>query len=111
MTLEIPQVFRHHVFTCLQERPEGHPRGSCARAGARELYEYFANCIEKLGNPDIASTMTGCLGFCLAGPVMVVYPEGVWYIPRTREDIDEIVQSHLVENKPVERLIIVPRTC
>ena len=110
MTLEIPQVFRYHVFTCLQSRPEGHPHGSCAQRGANGLYDYLANSLEKLGNPDIAKTVTGCLGFCLAGPVMVVYPEGIWYVPRTREDIDEIVQSHFVENKPVERLIIVPRS-
>jgi (2Fe-2S) ferredoxin len=39
---------------------------------------------------------------------MVVYPEGVWYVPRTEEDIDEIIQSHFVDGAPVERLIIVP---
>ena len=52
-------------------------------------------------------TPTGCLGFCSAGPLMVVYPEGVWYQPKTPEDIDEIVQSHFVEGKPVARLIVV----
>jgi (2Fe-2S) ferredoxin len=40
---------------------------------------------------------------------MVVYPQGVWYTPRTEADIDEIIQSHFVEGKPVERLIIVPQ--
>jgi (2Fe-2S) ferredoxin len=40
---------------------------------------------------------------------MVVYPEGVWYTPRTEADIDEILQSHFAEGKPVERLIIVPQ--
>ena len=52
---------------------------------------------------------TGCLGFCQAGPLMVVYPAGIWYRPEEPEDIDEIVQSHLVDNQPVERLAVVPR--
>jgi (2Fe-2S) ferredoxin len=62
-----------------------------------------------LGNPEVALTVTGCIGFCQAGPIVVVYPEGIWYAPKTAEDIDEIVASHLGEGKPVERLIIVPR--
>jgi (2Fe-2S) ferredoxin len=52
---------------------------------------------------------SGCLSFCRAGPLMVVYPEGIWYHPETPEDIDEIIQSHFVEGNPVERLIIVPQ--
>ena len=50
---------------------------------------------------------TGCLGFCGAGPLMVVYPEGVWYQPKTVADIDEIVESHFAQGNPVERLIVV----
>jgi (2Fe-2S) ferredoxin len=50
---------------------------------------------------------TGCLGFCSAGPLMVVYPEGIWYQPKTPDDIDEIFESHLRGGRPVERLIVV----
>lgn len=109
MTLEIPQVYKHHVFMCFQERPPGHPRGSCGQAGARPLWEHLMSSLERLGRPDIGMTATGCLGFCAAGPLMVVYPEGIWYRPQSREDVDEIIQSHFTEGKPVERLIIVPR--
>jgi (2Fe-2S) ferredoxin len=49
------------------------------------------------------------MGFCQAGPVVVVYPEGIWYAPKTAEDIDEIADSHLGNWKPVERLVILPR--
>ncbi|MEN2494459.1 MAG: Ferredoxin, 2Fe-2S [Hyphomicrobiaceae bacterium hypho_1] len=108
-SLEIPQVYRYHVFACQQERPPMHPRGSCGHSGAHELFEYLAARLEKLGNVEICHTATGCLGFCSAGPLMVVYPEGIWYTPRSRDDIDEIMKSHFVENKPVERMIIVPR--
>jgi (2Fe-2S) ferredoxin len=59
------------------------------------------------GLTRVGMAATGCLGFCNAGPLMVVYPEGIWYQPRSAEDIDEIVQSHFVEGRPVERLIVV----
>jgi (2Fe-2S) ferredoxin len=52
---------------------------------------------------------TGCLGFCNAGPLMVVYPAGVWYQPRSTEDIDEIVQTHLAGNGIVQRLAVILR--
>lgn len=109
MTLEIPMVFKHHVFACFQQRPPGHPRGSCAAAGGPPLWERLQSKIEAKGLQDVAMTATGCLGFCRAGPLLVVYPEGIWYRPQTEADIDEIVQSHLVGGAPVERLIIVPQ--
>jgi (2Fe-2S) ferredoxin len=56
---------------------------------------------------DIGFTAAGCLGFCSAGPLMVVYPDGVWYRPTTTEDIDEIVESHLKRGQRVDRLVMV----
>jgi len=109
MALDIPQVFKIHAFACFQQRPPGHPRGSCAEAGGKPLWERLGAKLEALGNPEITMTATGCLGFCRAGPLMVVYPDGVWYQPKSEADIDEIVQSHFVEGNPVERLIIVPK--
>ncbi len=76
--------------------------------GANPLWERLQTRLNNRQNPDVAITATGCLGFCRAGPLMVVYPQGVWYTPRTEADIDEIFESHLLEGKPVERLIIVP---
>ena len=58
---------------------------------------------------DVNVTPSGCLSFCRAGPLMVVYPEGIWYKPETVEDVDEIIQAHFVEGNPVERLIVVPK--
>ena len=106
---ELPQVFKFHIFACYQQRPPGHPRGSCMAQGAQPLWDRLAAKLERMGNPEISMTATGCLGFCRAGPLMVVYPAGIWYHPETPEDIDEIVQSHFVDGKPVERLIVVPK--
>lgn len=109
MSLEIPQVFETHVFACFQARPPGHPRGSCGAQGAEPLWQRLGRGIEQLKNPRVAMTATGCLGFCRAGPLMVVYPQGIWYAPKTEADIDEIVETHLDKGEPVERLIIVPQ--
>lgn len=109
MSLELPMVFRIHAFACFQQRPPGHPRGSCSAAGAQPLWERLGSKLESKGLHDVSLTATGCLGFCRAGPLMVVYPEGIWYQPRTPEDIDEIVEAHFIGGEPVERLIVVPQ--
>ena len=51
---------------------------------------------------------SGCLDRCELGPTMVIYPEGVWYTYRTREDIDEILDRHIVRGERVERLLLEP---
>lgn len=109
MTLDIPKTYRVHAFACFQARPPGHPRGSCATAGAQPLWEHLGRKIEALRDPGVAMTATGCLGFCRAGPLMVVYPDGIWYQPKTTDDVDEIVASHLAGGEPVERLVVVPQ--
>ena len=107
MSLDLPQLFRHHVFCCSQQRPPSHPRGSCAAKNAHPLWEQLGQRIQAKGLLDVGMAWTGCLGFCSAGPLMVVYPEGLWYRPETPADIDEIVDSHLVNDTPVERLVMV----
>ena len=104
---ELPTIFKYHAFCCFQNRPPTPPKGSCTGAGGQPLWERLGNAIQGRGLSKVTMTATGCLGFCNAGPLMVVYPEGVWYQPRTPEDIDEIVQSHFVEGKPVARLVVV----
>jgi len=104
---ELPQVFKRHVFACFTQRPPGHPRGSCGALGAQPLWDHMARKLEAEGLSDTGFTSAGCLGFCKAGPLMVVYPEGIWYRPASTQDIDEIVDSHFKQDKPVERLIMV----
>lgn len=104
---ELPQLYRHHVFACHTQRPPGHPRGSCGAAGGGPLWERLGKSIEANGFTDVGFTASGCLGFCAAGPLMVVYPDGVWYRPTTPEDIDEIVHEHLAQGRRVDRLVMV----
>ena len=104
---ELPQVFKYHVFSCFQQRPATHPRGSCAARGASPLWERLSMRLQTEAIDAAAMAGTGCLGFCNAGPLMVVYPQGVWYRPTTTADIDEIVDRHLKQGEIVEHLAVV----
>ncbi len=99
--------FQHHVFFCINERNDG--RACCADRNAQALQEYAKKRLKTLdmnGPGKIRINKAGCLDRCDEGPVLVVYPEGVWYTYIDEEDIDEIVDSHLIAGKPVERLKI-----
>lgn len=104
---EVPQVYKRHAFACYTQRPPGHPRGSCGALGAQPLWDRLGKAIKSQGLTDTGFTAAGCLGFCKAGPLMVVYPEGIWYRPTTSEDIDEIVELHFKQGKRVDRLVMV----
>ena len=62
--------------------------------------------LDLLGPGKVRVNKAGCLDRCEEGPVAVVYPEGVWYTYVDKEDIDEIVESHLRDGKIVERLLL-----
>jgi (2Fe-2S) ferredoxin len=99
--------FQHHVFFCINERDDG--RACCADRNAQALQEYAKKRLKTLdmnGPGKIRINKAGCLDRCEEGPVLVVYPEGIWYTYIDKEDIDEIVDSHLIAGKPVERLKI-----
>jgi (2Fe-2S) ferredoxin len=61
---------------------------------------------KKLGIARTRVNTAGCLDRCELGPVMVIYPEGAWYHYQSEADIDEILQSHIINKKPVERLLL-----
>ncbi len=101
--------YKHHVFFCLNERDEGASRPSCARQDAVAMQEYAKKRVKALGlsgKGEIRINKAGCLDRCEEGPVLVVYPEGIWYTFIDKSDIDEIIDSHFVKGQPVERLMI-----
>jgi (2Fe-2S) ferredoxin len=61
-----------------------------------------------LGIENIRVNASGCLDRCELGPNMVIYPEGVWYHYDNTDDVDEILQKHLIEGGRVERLVLQP---
>jgi (2Fe-2S) ferredoxin len=105
--------YARHIFMCTNVRPDGHPRGCCmarsaAGGGVDKLRGYMREKARALGIENIRCNAAGCLDRCEFGPNMVIYPEGVWYRYESTEDIDEILQKHLVEGGRVTRLMLQP---
>ncbi|MCB1957534.1 MAG: (2Fe-2S) ferredoxin domain-containing protein [Rhodocyclaceae bacterium] len=97
--------FKHHVFFCTNQRAEGET--CCNDHKAADMQTYAKDRIGKLGlkgKGNIRINKAGCLDRCDDGPVLVVYPDNVWYTYVDKEDIDEIIESHLVKGVIVERL-------
>lgn len=99
--------YRHHVFFCTNLRDDG--RQSCEQCGASALRDYAKKKVKALGlagSGGVRINTAGCLDRCEQGPVVVVYPEGVWYSYVDQEDIDELIEEHLLNGRVVERLKI-----
>jgi Ferredoxin len=93
----------YHVFICAQQRPENHPRGSCSQKGAGKLMNKFSQAIMSKKLMDkVQIVATGCIGPCQAGANVLVYPEATMYSLVDENDVNEIVDQHFIEGKPVE---------
>ena len=99
--------YKHHVFFCTNKRDP--PEKCCADAGAAEMQAYAKGRVKTLGlngKGSVRINKAGCLDRCEEGPCLVVYPDNVWYTYVDREDIDEIIDRHIVKGEIVERLEI-----
>ena len=106
----MPPPYVRHVFVCMNERACDDPRGCCLARGGAEVREAFARELKALDLAKrIRANKAGCLDNCENGCSVVVYPEGVWYGHVTEADVDEIVDKHLVQGEPVERLRLYKR--
>ncbi|MEO8146822.1 MAG: (2Fe-2S) ferredoxin domain-containing protein [Bacteroidia bacterium] len=97
--------YTKHVFICTNQRAEDAAKRSCGEAHGLALVSEFKRLIkEKNLNTEMRAQKTGCFDICDFGPTVVVYPEAVWYVNVQLNDVAEIVESHLENDKPVERL-------
>jgi len=104
----VPLYYRNHVFFCTNERPPDHARGSCKVRGSEKLRNYMKARAKELGLDDTRINSAGCLDRCELGPVVVIYPEGIWYHCQTVEEAEEIIKNHLLQGKIVDRLMLKP---
>lgn len=96
-----------HVLVCLNSRPPGHPRGSCGSTGANDVISRFQEECESRGLFEkVLISGSTCIGPCNLGPTVIVYPEGTWYNKVTPNDVPEIIEKHIMEGQPVERLLM-----
>ena len=91
-------IYRSHVLVCAGT--------GCTSSNSLQIIDKFTKLIAENGyDKEIQVIRTGCFGLCAAGPIVVVYPEGVYYSRVTPEDVEEIVNEHLIKGRPVQRLI------
>lgn len=95
-----------HVFVCTSSRMTGVAKGFCHTKGALEIIQKFSEKLEEEDITDVMISNTGCFGICEKGPIVVVYPDNVWYGTVTADDVDEIVEKHIMNGEIVERLAI-----
>ncbi len=89
--------FRMHMLLC--------GGTGCQAAGSVAFKDALEAELKKREvDQDVAVVETGCNGFCAMGPVMVVYPEGIFYVSLSEDDVAELVEEHVIKGRPVERL-------
>lgn len=96
--------YERHVFFCTNKREDD---TCCQNHGASEMRAYAKQRTKQLrisGAGRVRVNIAGCMGRCEQGPTVAVYPDGVWYTYANREDVDEIIEEHLLNGRVVERL-------
>ena len=99
--------YQHHIFFCLNQRESG--EACCMDKGAEAGFDHMKATVKKLklnGEGKVRINRSGCLDRCGLGPLMVIYPQAIWYTFVDNDDIDEIIESHLLNGKVVQRLVV-----
>jgi (2Fe-2S) ferredoxin len=103
----IMSYYKYHLFFCTNQREAG--KICCGQCNASEIRDYAKKRVKQLGlsgEGGVRVNTAGCLDRCELGPVIVVYPQEIWYTYVDREDIDEIIEEHLKNDRVVERLLL-----
>jgi (2Fe-2S) ferredoxin len=96
-----------HVLVCLNQRAPGNPKGSCAEKGSEALLTELKERVAAAGLKDgVMVVGTRCLKHCSRGATVAVYPENVWYAGVKPADLAELLESHLRDGRPLERLLM-----
>jgi (2Fe-2S) ferredoxin len=100
--------YQYHVFFCLNQREDG--SACCTEHGAEAAFDHMKSQVKKLnlnGKGKVRVNRAGCLDRCGEGPLLVVYPEAIWYTFIDLSDIDEIISEHLQHGRVVKRLQVI----
>ncbi|KAA3616220.1 MAG: (2Fe-2S) ferredoxin domain-containing protein [Calditrichaeota bacterium] len=99
------EKYEKHIFVCVNERTEDNPKGSCFNKNSLNVFQKFRKEITTRDlKKTVCASKSGCLASCSDGPTVVVYPEGVWYKNVSENDVAEILEEHILGDRPVERL-------
>ncbi|MDQ1362177.1 MAG: hypothetical protein QG652_37 [Pseudomonadota bacterium] len=97
--------YKYHVFICTNQREPGEL--CCNRSGSGRIRDYAKDRIRALGLKGagkVRINSAGCMDRCEQGPVMVIYPEETWYTFVDEQDVEEIIQEHIIHGRKVPRL-------
>jgi (2Fe-2S) ferredoxin len=99
-------IFDIHIFICTNQR-SGTEKLSCGETHGLALVSEFKKQLKNSNlNLKTRVNKSGCLGICNFGPTIAIYPEGIFYVGVNTEDVKEIIESHIINKKPVERLLL-----
>ncbi len=95
-----------HIFVCTNQRT-GTEKLSCGEAHGLELVGEFKKQLKDLNvGLKTRANRSGCLGICDFGPTIAIYPEGTFYVGVQKEDVKEIIESHILNKTIVDRLLL-----
>lgn len=98
---------KYHIFVCTSCRINGQQKGYCYSKDSVDIVQKFMEEIDERGiGGEVMVTNTGCFGICNKGPIVVVYPEGVWYGEVTADDVEDILDTHIEGGEILTRLQI-----
>jgi (2Fe-2S) ferredoxin len=101
--------YQRHVFICINKRPPEDPKGCCSAKGSEEVRGLLKKGLKERGlNGIVRANAAGCLDACGFGTTVVIYPEGVWYGGVKPEDVEEIIEKHIIGGELIERLVMKP---
>ncbi|APR82089.1 Ferredoxin, 2Fe-2S [Minicystis rosea] len=98
---------KHYLFVCVNRRPDGSPKGSCAARGSVEIHAALKEQLHAAGlaKVEARACTASCIDLCWVGPAIAVEPDGYFYGRVTKEDVPEIVAA-LRDGTRVERLVL-----
>ena len=96
---DAPLFYDFHLFACVNRRPDGHSRGSCAARGSERLRDYMKARAKEMGLKRLRVNTAGCLDRCETGPSVVIYPEGIWYRIDSTADVDAVLEQHVRDGR------------
>jgi len=99
--------YQRHIFICINQRPAEDPKGCCSAKGSEEVRALFKKKVKERGlNRIVRANAAGCLDACAFGATVLIYPEAVWYGGVRPEDVEEILERHVIGGEVVERLVM-----